>query len=245
MFAPSQSTIDAVHSWLVASGVEPARVVLSPGRHWLKFNATITEVESLLQTEYKYYQHPSGQGHIACDEYSIPKTLQEHVDLIIPTVHFDTKIVSEPEFKRKKRNTPANLQPGNPSNTGFMPKKGKTLSGPTPDVSAAYTLANCNQFVTPDCLRALYKLPNGTLAKSSYAVVEYTPQAYLQSDLNKFYSTASRQIPQGTGPVLDSIDGGVDQTTSQSFNNNGESDLDLEYAIALGMVKSSASQNAV
>ncbi|MCJ1248318.1 hypothetical protein MMC30_005535 [Trapelia coarctata] len=233
MFAPSQASIDAVHSWLVASGVEPARVVLSPGRHWLKFNATIAEVESLLQTEYKYYQNLSGQGHLACEEYSIPKTLQQHIDLIMPTVHFDTKLFLEPESKRKKRNAPANFQPGDPSNTGFMPKKGKTLSGPTPDASVAYTLANCNQFVTPDCLRALYNLPNGTLAKSSYAVVEYTPQAYLQSDLNKFYSTVSRQIPQGTGPLFDSIDGGVDQTTSQNFNTNGESDLDLEYAIAL------------
>jgi tripeptidyl-peptidase-1 len=34
-------------------------------------------------------------------------------------------------------------------------------------------------------------------------------------------------------PVLVSIDGGVDQTTQQSFNFNGESDLDLEYAMAL------------
>jgi hypothetical protein len=41
-------------------------------------------------------------------------------------------------------------------------------------------------------------------------------------------------IPAGTGPVIDLIDGAVVQTTSSGFNYNGESDLDLEYAIALG-----------
>ncbi len=64
--------------------------------------------------------------------------------------------------------------------------------------------------------------------------VEESPQAYLQSDLNLFYSNLAREIPAGTAPIFDSIDGGVDQTTTQSFDDNGESDLDLEYAIALG-----------
>lgn len=34
--------------------------------------------------------------------------------------------------------------------------------------------------------------------------------------------------------MIDLIDGAVVQTTSSGFNYNGESDLDLEYAIALG-----------
>lgn len=158
----------------------------------------------------------------------------------MPTVHFDTKIVSKPDEPRSKRDIPGNLQPGNPNNRGWKPKKRKTISGPAGSSQAAqaataFTLANCNQYITPDCLRALYSFTNGTLAKSSYGIVEYTPQAYLQSDLNLFYSNLAREIPSGTAPIFDSIDGGVDQTTTQSFNDNGESDLDLQYAIALGM----------
>ena len=34
-------------------------------------------------------------------------------------------------------------------------------------------------------------------------------------------------------PDLVSIDGGPDQTTMQSFNTNGESDLDLQYSMTL------------
>ena len=71
--------------------------------------------------------------------------------------------------------------------------------------------------------------------------MEYTPEAYLQSDLNLFYSNLQRQIPSGYGPTVDSIDGGVVQTTTKSFDDNGEADLDLQYAIALGTLLLSTS----
>jgi tripeptidyl-peptidase-1 len=72
-------------------------------------------------------------------------------------------------------------------------------------------------------------------SRSSLGIVEYTPQAYLQSDLNFFYSNLARQIPSGTAPKIDLIDGAIVQTSTQGFDDNGESDLDLQYAIALGM----------
>ena len=66
----------------------------------------------------------------------------------------------------------------------------------------------------------------------SVSVVEYTPQAYLQNDLNLFFANFSTSQKQKT-PTLDSIDGGVVQTDVQGFNYNGESDLDLQYAMTL------------
>lgn len=235
LFAPAPETIDAVHNWLVSSGIESSRISLSRGRNWLNVNASITEVEALLKTEYKVYEHSTGQKHIACEEYSVPQNLSQHIDLIMPTVHFDTKIVGDPEQRKKKRDSQA-FKPGNSENNGFLPKKGPTILGPGADPDIApqpFALTTCDTQITPDCLRALYNFTNGTLAKSSYAVVEYTPQAYLQTDLNLFYSNLARQIPSGNAPIFDSIDGGVDQTTTQSFDDNGESDLDLQYAIAL------------
>ena len=229
-----------MQNWLVSSGIEPNRISLSRGRNWLNFDANISEVESLLKTEYKVYQHTTGQNHIACDDYSVPEQLSQHIDLIMPTIHFDTKIVGDEQHRNQKRD-PAFL-PGNTNNNGWLPKKGPTILGPgaNPDVAPQpFALSTCNTQITPDCLRALYNFTNGTLAKSSYGIVEYTPQAYLQSDLNLFYSNLAREIPSGNAPIFDSIDGGVDQTTTQSFNDNGESDLDLQYAIALGTYKPS------
>ena len=234
LFAPQPKTIDVVRNWLVSSGIDSSRISLSRGRNWLNVNASIAEAEALLKTEYKIYEHSTGQKHIACEEYSVPQEIQEHIDLIMPTIHFDTKIVGDPERRKLKRT----FKPGDSDNNGFLPKKGPTILGPGADPDLAplpFALTTCNSQITPDCLRALYNFTNGTLAKSSYAVVEYTPQAYLQSDLNLFYSNLARQIPAGTAPTFDSIDGGVDQTTTQSFDDNGESDLDLQYAIALGL----------
>lgn len=51
--------------------------------------------------------------------------------------------------------------------------------------------------------------------------------------MNLFYANLQRQIPTGTGPTIDLIDGATVQTTTKSFDDNGESDLDLEYAISL------------
>lgn len=85
--------------------------------------------------------------------------------------------------------------------------------------------------------------------KNSYGIVEYTPQAYLKSDLDmvsmvepfprshlnpilQFFRKYSKDLVGGY-PTLASIDGGYPQTTQTGFGYNGESDLDLEYAQAL------------
>jgi tripeptidyl-peptidase I len=52
-----------------------------------------------------------------------------------------------------------------------------------------------------------------------------------------FYSNLARQIPAGTSQIIDLIDGALVQTTTSSFDDNGEADLDLEYAIALSPLK--------
>lgn len=63
----------------------------------------------------------------------------------------------------------------------------------------------------------------------SYGIVEYTPQAYLPSDLDMFFRNFSpSQV--GQRPIFDSIDGGILQTEVESFNYNGESVSSLSLA---------------
>lgn len=64
-------------------------------------------------------------------------------------------------------------------------------------------------------------------------------QSYLQYDLNQFYAGLAINVPQGYAPTLDSIDGGVVNVYDPA--NNGESNLDLQYAIALGNTPLSSS----
>ncbi|KAH8662151.1 Pro-kumamolisin [Xylariales sp. PMI_506] len=246
-FAPKQESIDAVKEWLQVEGIEGNRIKLSKGRHWLEFKATVSEVERLLKTTYHMYKHRQhGQSHIACDKYYIPEHLVEHIDLITPTVHFDRRVghergnrkikVSEEQNQElRKRGSVKRQAAGLGSgiirtgeNDGFSPKQGGKI------LNALASLDNCDQMLTLDCIRALYSVPAGSLASSNntLGIVEYTPQAFLQSDLNLFFEQFQPQNSKGS-PKVKLIDNAVVQTQEQSFEFNGESSLDLEFAMGL------------
>lgn len=130
------------------------------------------------------------------DSYSVPELINEHVDLIrvsIDSVHHG-------------HDSPAPLERSN-----ITPREPPLLSRPTEgvrDTVIVPSLDNCDQYMTPECLRALYsidytpKVPHlnsfgigVSFSKftcfPSSRPVEITPQAYLGSDLDMFFSLAS------------------------------------------------------
>ncbi|KAF8265790.1 subtilisin-like protein [Lactarius quietus] len=220
-FAPGESTIRSIRTWLSASGIAEDKLRLSPNKGWIELNVTVALAELLLDTEYHIYEHPSGAKKIGCLSYSVPEHISDHVEIIKPTVHFSHHIPQDPGRLPKRFN------PGQPFST-----QGPKTNGAT--VDAALSLDNCDEFITPACIRTLYNFyytPIAT-ANNSYGIVEYTPQSYLGSDLDLFFQNFSlTQV--GQRPILVSIDGGVVQNTTQNFSINGESDLDLEYAMVL------------
>ena len=238
-FAPSMETAGAATEWLRQSGIDAKRIKQSQSLGWLNLDVTVAEAEALLKTEYWAYEHESGVPQIACQAYHVPEHISKHVDFITPTIHFDAKlkppVPDDPqEGELERRDTPgAGAVIGRPG-SGSLPKKGRTLSFITNVITA---LDSCNQYITPNCLRALYQIPPPPTNKPSeqrnpYGIVEYTPQLYVQSDLTAFFANYSTGQKQKT-PALVSIDGGPAQTADRSFDVNGESDLDLEYAMTL------------
>ncbi|KAL8699547.1 MAG: hypothetical protein Q9201_005949 [Fulgogasparrea decipioides] len=241
-FAPSSETVETVTSWLTSSGIALERISRSQSLGWLKFDATVAEAESLLKTEYHVYKHETGKPHVSCSSYHIPEHITPHIDFITPGVSFDTKVPQAAVANNVEKRAPSTTAAAGPPvqthaalgvgapTSGFLPKKGANI-----DIKGIIDeLRNCNKYITPNCLRALYLFPPGLTAnpQNSYGIVEYTPQAYLQSDLDLFFANFSKNQVQRT-PTLNSIDGGIPQTTNQGFQYNGESDLDLEYAMAL------------
>ncbi|KAH7346722.1 peptidase S8/S53 domain-containing protein [Rhexocercosporidium sp. MPI-PUGE-AT-0058] len=247
MFAPSDETVSSIYDWLAKSGITSNRIKQSQSLNWIHANLTVSEAERLLNTKYYEYTHlESGQAHVACEEYSVPEDIQRHVDFVTPTLHFDAKI----DMRKKRRamdpsdvavarrqTTVAghNVQPGIGHSIGSpgdksLPKDG----GRIPFGAILDQLKHCDTSIVPNCLRALYQFPPNIIAnpKNSYGIVEYTPQAYLPGDLDKFFANFTPSAV-GQRPLLDSIDGGYLQTDRQSFAYNGESDLDLEYAMSL------------
>ncbi|KAI0093145.1 subtilisin-like protein [Irpex rosettiformis] len=228
-FHPSPETIDTVREWLTNEGIDPSRIRLSKSGGWIEANVSIAEAEQLLKTEYHVYNHAlTDTKHVGCASgYHVPVHVAKHIELITPTVHFDAILNGRGSEPLRKRKLP-NAHPGQP---GFGPVSPVTV-GTIKNIIDE--LENCDSHITPNCLRALYDFVYIPLAtkKNSIGIVEYTPQAYVASDLDKFFTNFSKsQI--GERPVFTSIDGGVVQTTELGFGVNGESDLDLQYSMAL------------
>ncbi|TFK74740.1 subtilisin-like protein [Pluteus cervinus] len=219
MFAPSNESINAVRDWLVESGISPDRLKVSASKGWLQVNATVAEAEDLLKAKYHVYEHPSGAKQFGCHSYSVPEHIQPHIELIKPTVHFNHRPNPHQKFKRD----------GVLGSPGFNgPKKSAAHVTITP------TLETCDQMITLECLRALYDFNYTPVAtdKNTFGIVEFTPQAYLGPDLDLFFRNFTPSLV-GKRPVNVLIDGAFVQTAAQSFDYNGESDLDLEYAMGL------------
>ncbi|KIK61113.1 hypothetical protein GYMLUDRAFT_43210 [Collybiopsis luxurians FD-317 M1] len=225
-FAPSEESVRKVFGWLKDSGFSKEKIKMSANKGWIQVDATIAEVEDLLKTEYQVYRHnESGEEQIGCHEYSVPAAIREHIDLIRPTVHFDHRPSPKSETKFKRA-----------GDVGKSPGTGpKTSPTPIHTLPVSPGLADCDQMITLGCLRALYNVPEfkpRSLDKNSYGIVEFTPQAFLAGDLDLFFRNFSPNLV-GVRPKTVLIDGAVVQTTNQSSNLNGESDLDLEYSMGL------------
>lgn len=171
-FAPNRESFDTVTVWLKSSGISPERISRSQSMGWLIFDATVAEAESLLKTKFFMHKHTTGKPHVGCDDYSIPEFVQPHVDFITPTVHFDTKIpqsrhMGKRDIPLEKRASPTVAAAGVPiqsqaavhkitdPNGGYLPKKGADIN----IKSIIAELENCDEFIVPDCLRALYQFP--------------------------------------------------------------------------------------
>ncbi|KAH9924577.1 subtilisin-like protein [Fomitopsis serialis] len=235
-FRPTKESVDTVHGWFTESGIAPERVKSSTGGSWMKVNVTIEEAERLLDTEYYVYQfgEDGSRTHVACHEkYHLPDHVSKHVEIVSPTLHFDTT-PNGPAGSWQKlggRDSPSTESSHAIGQPGFgisFPKTKGTVQ------SIFDQLENCDEQIVPNCLRALYDFEYYPLVpeKNSLAIIEYTPQAYVASDLDLFFSNFSpSQV--GERPVLYSIDGGYVQTDYGGFDYNGESNLDLQYAMSL------------
>jgi tripeptidyl-peptidase-1 len=148
LFRPSSESIESVRDWLHSSGIDIDRHEVSPGKGWLKFDASIEELESLLSTEYHVYQHADTlETHIGCDEYHVPHEVHPHIDFISPTV--STLKVKNRAAKSKralKSFSPASFPPHVTPASGIS-------TGPNSD---AETEIPCHTAVTPACLRSRF-----------------------------------------------------------------------------------------
>ena len=219
-FAPHEDTVRTVKTWLNDAGISTDRVKHSVNRGWLHFHATVTEAEQLLRTKFYELEHvQSGNWAVGCDEYYLPDFVRGHVDYVTPGVK-PSRIRKRTLRKRR-----------GPSTADGRPTSALKISHPPIRIPSLHkNLSNCDNVITPDCVAALYRIPEpATDANpgSSLGIFE-AGDFYAQEDLDLFFANFAPQIPQGTHPTLDSVDGGDAPVPVEDAG--GESDLDFQLA---------------
>lgn len=229
LFAPSDETVDAVRSWLLAAGIESHRISQSANKQWMQFDAKVSEAESLMKTKYHHYEHaPTGRLSVACDEYHLPEDVVEHVDYVLPGLRLMAGGKATANELKKRDNEF--------EKRGFRTQANSKFSGPlikevlSQDQLKAITaalLANCDTAITPPCIAAMYNITQATKAAPGNELGIFEEgDFYAPEDLIEFFLTLAPQIPVTTKPKLEAIDGAF----APSVYAGGESDLDFQLA---------------
>jgi tripeptidyl-peptidase-1 len=140
----------------------------------------------------------------ATDAYSLPAHIIPHVELVTPTIDFNNPVLG----KRASLTQP-HIPLGEPGAGTVNPVFTHSVKNVLDDLST------CNAHITPACLRALYDFVYVPLVpqKNSYAIVEYTPQAYVPEDLDmfatNFTSLGKNKSLVGKRPIFESVAGGA------------------------------------
>lgn len=178
----------------------------------MQFDGTVEEAEKLFATEYWHYEHvENGGSRLACDHYSLPEHIQEHVDFAMPTIQLEGL------------NPVANV------------KTGRDLM--TEITNGAYLGSkSCAELITIDCLRELYDFgpSNTSAAGNAMGIGEWADYLY-EPDLPTFFKNfTSPQIPANTTPEFIAIDGGLRANLTTVSQDSGiESALDFQSAYSI------------
>lgn len=235
MFAPTEDTELAVRQWLYENGI---RDILSyENKGWLAVQLPARDAERLLNTTYFAYETPRGLL-LGCDQYYLPFHVSERVDFIKPGIVLSGRVANLKALKREF--------PGGDNNPGWpswpiYPGPGPFHMPPWPFGRPPFGgynlppfLQNCDRNMTPICIKALYEIPKANFSDPAnrMGLFEFY-DAFSQADLNLFFAHFAPDVPQGTHPLIDSIDGGTSDVPASSQRNKGESDTDIDLAYSI------------
>jgi tripeptidyl-peptidase I len=244
LIRPSEETTRGVEQWLEASGLDVGDLDYSPARDWIKFTSTVGDMEELLKTSYYVYEHEDGSTLVRAEEWSLPRSLHEHISTIQPTNSFARLHGRVKKVKEIIRRSTNSIRIGGfDLGDSHSPQPVWGVNPPDVNPDPAAVAAACNfSLVTPQCLRTLYGTlsyvtkSNGTsmMGHTNY-LEEYSNRSDASIFLQKYRpeaAAAAYEFPQI------SIDGGdVDNgtnTADQAPDTGFEANLDTQTMLGIG-----------
>jgi tripeptidyl-peptidase-1 len=154
---PSKETQERVEAWLHDHGVREY-IWNEPSRDWISVNITIEKAEILLQTKYSTYLHLESSVSVhRTQEWSLPKHLHEHIDVVQPTTSFFRTAPKPPRGNNADLDARSNLIHERDS------------------VDSLSKVCKASQ-TTPECVRTLYGTINvrtGTWEQANSTIDRY------------------------------------------------------------------------
>ncbi|THY65380.1 subtilisin-like protein [Aureobasidium pullulans] len=238
--APSEQSIDMVQSWLSDHGIH--NTTLTSTGDWINVRLPVRKVETILNTTYSMYGHNDGSILVRTPEWSLPKHLHKHIDVIQPTTSFfrlsKHTVGAKPERGPIKWHNKQWWRAAPNDSSIITPCEINVVCNVTGTNSAGATVTA----TTLECLRCLYgtinyvpKVPqrnmigvtnylNETQKRSDIKIFlqNFRPEAVGVADTFPIINIANAQNQQGSLDA-DQLDAGL----------NIEGDLDGELAIGI------------
>ncbi|RYP64956.1 hypothetical protein DL771_008525 [Monosporascus sp. 5C6A] len=216
---PRGESTTAVTGWLRASGI-PAADIEDAGE-WINFRTNVSRAEDLLGTQFAIYNYVGTDiRRLRTLRYQVPAEVRSHVTMIQPTTRFG-------QMRPQRSNVVEVLVKEDITPRSVM----LTTNVPTGELD----VKSCNSTITPECLRALYKV-NDTIAdaksKSILGVGGFLEQ-YAKHDSLGLFLERYAPYAQKQNFTTYLVNGGRDDQ-NDTTHDDAEANLDIQYAAALG-----------
>lgn len=157
--------------------------------------------------------------------YYVPDHVSNHIDYITPGIKLLTPSRSRDDPELQKRIFGVTTK-----GHEIIKPKLKPLPQSLSSILAAPLSTICGVAAIPLCIKTLYNITTPTKAapENQLGIFEDLGDKYSQQDLDLFFASLAPNIPQGTHPTLDSIDGATAPTPVA--NAGPESDLDFQIS---------------
>ena len=215
LLAPRAESTSAVLGWLRDAGIPPSKI--DEDGEWINLDVTVREASALLDADFGVWGHEATSvKRVRALRYSVPDEITQHIRMVAPVVRFgqvqaernqifEVVDAKQPAFKTAAAIPPQEL-----------------------DVAA------CNASITPECLRALYKVGSyqaEASKKSRFGVAGFLEQWAKYDQLELFSNTYAPYAADANFSAV-GVNGGVNEQGPSELSDV-EANLDIQYAVAM------------
>ncbi|KAI0677175.1 tripeptidyl peptidase A [Trametes maxima] len=222
LVSPEAESVHLVNEWLASHGLYEDSLRRTPANDWVIVSVPVSLAEEILKTEYHVWTHEaSGDSLVRTTAYSIPEHLDEHVELVEPTLFFSRTKSLKTSFRIHDEEA-----------------KSAVVAADTPPISipsasGGHVDASCNKTITITCLQQLYNAVGFTpdvKHGNEIGITGYLEQFANIQDLQSFYADQRPDALNSTFKTV-LINGGENNQTLADAG--AEANLDTQFAYGL------------